>query len=286
MGNISKARILIIDDEQSFAGLLKSFLQATPEEKKRYEIEIANNLDDAINQIDRFLPELIITDLRLDKGLEGLAVFDYLKENNLDIPTVIVTAFGNRENLIKCISKRPYYLAEKSRGFEELKQKVSEIVAEVKSTSRGKPHLGTLKNLLGNLPESQHFQLILDQIENFSLQQYQELEEELPLLRLSIQDENRKKKKLDIADQERIAQGLVPLSLLDRGTVHCEKKSYKSKATGERKVYTYFYLRWIKDDGRHAGRLLGKLREIKDPLVLEKIYLKYPELKAERLNKY
>ena len=283
---MSKATILIVEDEQHFASLLKSFLQTTQAEKTKYQIEIASDLDEAIRLIDKLLPDLIVTDLRLDKGLEGLAVFDYLQENSLDIPTIILTAYGDKENLMKCIPKRPYYLFEKAGGFESLKQKISQIITERKSGSRAKPHLGTVKSLLNKLPQTQHFQLILDRIEDFDLEELSSLEDELPLLRLSITEQKRKQKKIEKIDQTREVQGLVSLALLKKGTVHCEKHSYKSKATGERKVYTYFYLRWIKDNGKHAGKLLGKLEDIDDPLILEKIYQKYPELKVKRLNKY
>ena len=279
-----KAKILIIDDEASFASLLKSFLQTAQSEASKYLIEIADSLDKALDLIDKFVPDLIITDLRLEKGLEGLAVFDYLEENDLDTPIIIVTAFGNRENLLKCIPKRPYYLAEKVGGFEALKEKVTEIVKQIKTKEKATPHLGRVKSLLDRLPQGQHFQLILDRIERFTPQQYAELEEEIPLLKLSVQEGYKEKKDLERIDEQRRAEGLIPLSLLQKGTVHCEKHAYKLKTTGERKIYTYFYLRWIRDNGKHAGKVLGKLKDIEDPLLLEKIYEKYPEFKAERLK--
>ena len=282
---MSKDRILIVEDEQIVASLLKSFLLATQEEKSKYQIELAHNLSEAIEQIEKFLPDLIVTDLRLDKGLEGLAVFDFLEENNLKIPTIILTAYGDKENLLKCIEKRPHYLFEKARGFEELKDKITQIITEQKSKSRVKPHVATVKSLLDKLPPSQHFQLILDRIENFTLEEISELEDELPLLRLSIKEEQQEQKNIEVIDRRREVKGLVPLSLLNKGTIHCEKHSYKLKTTGERKVYPYFYLRWM-DNGKHAGKFLGRLEKIEDPLVLEKIYQKYPEFKAKRLNKY
>ena len=102
---MSKPRILIIDDDQGFANVLKTLLQTNETGKKPYEIDVVHTLDNGISKLEdeNSLPNLIITDLRLDKGIEGLAIFDYLKTNNLDIPTVILTAFGDKKNLLKCL---------------------------------------------------------------------------------------------------------------------------------------------------------------------------------------
>ena len=45
---MSKPRILIIDDDQGFANVLKSFLQNDAQGKKIYEIEIVYTLHNAI----------------------------------------------------------------------------------------------------------------------------------------------------------------------------------------------------------------------------------------------
>lgn len=279
---MSRAKILIIDDEKSFANLLKTFLQTNQDKKDIYQIELAYQLDEALTKIDSFLPDLIITDLRLERELEGLEIFDYLKENNLDIPVIIITAYGNKQNILRCISKRPHYLFEKAGEFGYLKQKISQILTEVKDNSRTKPHLATVRSSLDKLPRNQHFQLVLERIESLNLEEYNELTEELPLLRLSIKDGEFEQKQLDKIDRDREARGLIPLSLIEKGNIYCEKQSHKSKITGKRTVYAYFYLRWLGDDGKQEFKYLGRYEKIKDPLILEKIHLKYPEFKKNK----
>ncbi len=287
---MSKATILIIDDEKSFANLLKSFLGIKEEGKKAYQIEIAHNLESAIALIEseNSRPDLIITDLRLKKGLEGLAIFDYLKENNLDIPTIIITAFGNKENILKCIPKRPYYLLEKTGSFDYLKKKIDQILTEVKSQnkSKRKPSVATARALLKNLPRKQHFNLLLERIEKLTLSEYEELEEELPLLRLSIKDGEQEKTEINKIDLEREAQGLLPISIIEKGNIYMEKHSYKSKTTGKRSIYPYFYLRWTCDDGSTDFEYLGRYEKIKDPIILEKIHQQFPEFKIPDVKKY
>ena len=280
----AKAKILIVDDEQNLANLLQDFLELDREHP--YQIEIAYNLESALTKIDNFLPDLIITDLRLERGLEGLGIFDYLKENNLDIPIVIITAYGNKENIIKCLEKRPYYLLEKSSGFKVLREKIPQILKEVKGEKRAKPHLATVRSYLERLPRHQYLNLIYEGIENFNTQEFEELEEELPLLKLSIKDGQIQEKQLDKLDREREGQDLIPLSLIKNSGIFCERKSYKSKTTGKMKAYTYFYLRWVDDEGKSQSKFLGKFENIKDPVILEKLYQKYPDFKVKRIDKY
>ena len=273
-------KILIIDDDRAFANLLSSFLGTID----KYELKIAYNIDEAIDQIDNFLPNLIITDLRLKQGREGLAIFDYLNEHHLDIPTIIITAFGDKQNLLKCIEKRPHYLFEKSQNFADLKLKVTEILMNKKK--RNKPHLATVRSLLFNLPRQQHFNLLLEGIEHLTLDEYKDLEEELPLLRLSVQESTQAKDMSDKTDLEREAAGLIPISIIKKSNVYYEKQSYKSKTTGKRTVYAYFYLRWTGDDGKPAQQYLGKYEDIQDPIILDKIHERYPEFKPAKINKY
>ena len=286
---MSKPRILIIDDDQGFANVLKSFLQNDAQGKKIYEIEIVYTLDNGILKLEdeNSLPDLIITDLRLDQGLEGLAVFDYLKDNNLDIPTVIVTAYGDKKNILKCLPKRPYYLFEKTGQFEYFKKKIEQILTEVKSKSRKRtPHLATVKSLVKNLPKKQHFDLILDRIEQLTLEEYEELQDEMPLLRLSIKDGEQEKNQINKIDLEREQQGLIPLSIIEKAGVYFEKRSHKSKKTGVRNVYPYFYLRWVNEKGENDWKYLGRYENIKDPIILDKIHQQYPELKKPDVKKY
>ncbi len=285
---MSKPRILIIDDDQGFANVLKTLLQTNETGKKPYEIDVVHTLDNGISKLEdeNSLPNLIITDLRLDKGIEGLAIFDYLKANNLDIPTVILTAFGDKKNLLKCLPKRPYDLFEKSGNFEVMKKRIAQILTEVKSQSRPTPHLATVKSLVKNLPKKKHFDLILDRIESLTLEEYEELQEEMPLLRLSIKDAEQEKKEINKIDLEREQQGLIPLSIIEKATPYNEPRSHQSKKTGKRVVHNYFYLRWIDKKGKRHFRYLGKYEKIKDPILLDKIHEQYPEFKKPDVKKY
>lgn len=283
---MSLAKILIVDDEQNYARLLKKFLMRSQKNKtkskhKHYEIELSFELEEALAKIEQILPDVIITDLRLDQELEGLEILDYLKENNLDIPTIIVTAYGNKQNILKCLEKRPYCLFEKSEQFESLNEKIESklegILREAKSKTRAKPHLATVRSSLEKLPRSQHLQLLLERLGLLTKEEYDKISDEMQSLRFLIGDDEQKQKQIDKIDRERKSKGLIPLSTINKSNVLILQKSYVSKATGQKKFYPYFLLRSINDRGEIINKYLGKYELISDPLILEKIKNKFSE---------
>lgn len=274
-----RAKILIVDDEKKFAQLLADFLQASKDKSYQFQVELAYNVDQAIDKIDHFLPDLIVTDLRMSKGREGLEIIKYLNDNNIGIPTIIITAFGNKENLKACLQKRPFDFIEKPANFLLVEKRIKQILTEVKRQSRAKPHYATVKSSIKKLPSIQRYRLVAEALEDFTPEEFEDFRDELPLIELSIKDEQQEREELDQVDREREAQGLIPLSLIEKGNIYYEKQSYKSKTTGHRSVYAYFYLRWMGDDGKQDFKYLGRYEKIKDSLILEKIHQQYPEFK-------
>jgi two-component system, cell cycle response regulator DivK len=122
--------ILVVDDNPSNLKLF-TFLLALPE----YEVRTAANAAQAIEALDRFVPDLIIMDLQLP-DVDGLTLTRQLKANPRiqGVPIVAVTASamkGDEENaraagvdgyMSKPVEKRAFramvaeYLGGKNRG--------------------------------------------------------------------------------------------------------------------------------------------------------------------------
>jgi CheY-like chemotaxis protein len=62
----SKTRVLIVDDEVSFARLLKLNFHYTG----RYTAEVVNNAHEAVQAAERFAPDIILLDVMMP-GLDG-----------------------------------------------------------------------------------------------------------------------------------------------------------------------------------------------------------------------
>ncbi len=77
--------ILIVEDEQKIAALLKEYL-----EKAGYRASILGRGDQAVAQVRKSLPDLMLLDIMLP-GLDGMAVCREVRKFS-DIPIIMITA--------------------------------------------------------------------------------------------------------------------------------------------------------------------------------------------------
>jgi DNA-binding NtrC family response regulator len=85
-------RILVVDDELDTLMLLRVMI----EDSTDYEVETTSNGFEALKILKGKDIDLIISDLSMP-GLNGLELFDEVKNIRPDIPIIIVTAYGSLE---------------------------------------------------------------------------------------------------------------------------------------------------------------------------------------------
>jgi DNA-binding NtrC family response regulator len=85
-------RILVIDDELDMLTLLRIII----EENTAYEVETTNNPSEGLKMVMQNDYNLVIADLKMP-GMDGMEVFEELKEMKPDIPVIIITAYGSLE---------------------------------------------------------------------------------------------------------------------------------------------------------------------------------------------
>ena len=84
----SKGRILLVDDDPGLLRLLSIRLRA-----EGYEVEAAESAHIALAALNRFTPDLVITDLRMDK-MDGIGLLKELQTRSPGLRVVIITAHG------------------------------------------------------------------------------------------------------------------------------------------------------------------------------------------------
>jgi two-component system, NtrC family, response regulator HydG len=85
---MNKARILVVDDEPSARSGLEKLLS-----QEGYTVDTAADGLLALELVAESPPALIITDLKMP-NLDGMGLLAKLREQGLDIPTIVTTAFG------------------------------------------------------------------------------------------------------------------------------------------------------------------------------------------------
>ncbi len=96
------AKILIVEDKESMANMLKETL-----EPEGYEVIIAVDGAEGIKKIKDTKVDLVLTDLKLAKK-DGLEVLKASKEENPLIPVIVMTAFGSIEIAVSAMKSGAY----------------------------------------------------------------------------------------------------------------------------------------------------------------------------------
>ncbi len=85
---MSKARILVVDDEATARNGLAKLLQ-----QEGYEAVVAADGVEALAAVAECAPALIISDLKMP-NMDGMTLLQQLRERGAETPTVVATAFG------------------------------------------------------------------------------------------------------------------------------------------------------------------------------------------------
>jgi len=94
---MSKARILVVDDEASArAGLTKLLKQ------EGYDVDAAADGAEALLMLAERAPALVVTDLKMP-NMDGMALLAKIRQQNPQIPTIVATAFGEVSTAVEAM---------------------------------------------------------------------------------------------------------------------------------------------------------------------------------------
>ena len=88
------AQILIVEDKDSLRTMLRHAL-----ERQGHGVLEATNQPEAVRVLLQHQPALVLSDLRLPEG-DGFGVLRAAKELDLDIPVIVMTAYGSIEDAV------------------------------------------------------------------------------------------------------------------------------------------------------------------------------------------
>ena len=96
---MSKANILVVDDEAAARTALAALLEA-----EGYDVETAGDGFKAMGRLATFEPDLVLTDFKMP-GMDGIELMTKLKEHEAELPVVVMTAFGAVETAVTAMQK-------------------------------------------------------------------------------------------------------------------------------------------------------------------------------------
>lgn len=96
------ANILVVEDQRSIAGAMRMRLRGLG-----YGVlDIARTGDEAVAMATRLRPDLILMDVRLGEGIDGIEAARRIRAE-IDIPVIYVTAYADRELLERALDTHP-----------------------------------------------------------------------------------------------------------------------------------------------------------------------------------
>ncbi len=108
-------KILVVDDDPVTRSLLMKRLV-----KAEYEVEVAENGIEAVRMIAAKHYDVVLTDLMMPGGVDGIGVLESAKEKSLKTEVVLITAHGSIDNAIVAMKKGAVDYLQKPINFDEL----------------------------------------------------------------------------------------------------------------------------------------------------------------------
>ena len=157
--------ILIVDDNADIRNIINDLIIDAG-----FKTRIAANYNQALNEIDKKLPDVAIIDVKLDKGdYDGLELLSHIKTKDKNIPVIIITGHANIEMAIKALKVGAFEFIEKPFNHERLLNFINRAVENINLKSKNIEFENKLfysYELIGN---SDNIEKIKDQITKISI---------------------------------------------------------------------------------------------------------------------
>ena len=142
-GSPVRKRILVLDDEQAIQRLLKIVL-----ESEGYEVVTTDDGRLALEMIRLQPVDLIIQDLRMPK-MDGLQFLRHLKEQNPELPSIVLTAYGTLETAVEAMRLGAYTHINKPFDTEEIRLTVARALERIELRKKNPRSLAPFLDIIG-----------------------------------------------------------------------------------------------------------------------------------------
>lgn len=147
-----KAKILVVDDETDLEVLIKQKFRQKIRENQ-YEFLFAINGKDALEKVAQSPDiDIVLTDINMPE-MDGLTLLTHLNESNPLIKSVMVSAYGDMENIRTAMNRGAFDFVTKPINFEDLAQTMEKTIS----------HVSQLKETLKAIRENNILKMYVDE---------------------------------------------------------------------------------------------------------------------------
>ena len=157
--------ILIVDDNVDIRNIINDLIIDTG-----FKTRLAANYNQALNEIDKKLPDVAIIDVKLDKGdHDGLELLSHIKKKNTNIPVIIITGHANVEMAIMALKAGAFEFIEKPFNQERLLNFINRAVENINLKNQNKEFESKLFSSYDLIGNSNNIQNIKGQINKITI---------------------------------------------------------------------------------------------------------------------
>jgi len=159
-----KERILIVDDEASLRDMLMILL-----EREGYQVTAADNGQIALDLIQSTTFDLIVSDMKMPR-LNGLELLRKVREQDIDTPVLMITAFSSTEDAVEAMKLGAYDYITKPFKNDEIRLVIKNALERKQLKTENlllKQQLGerfSFQRLAGDSPQMKKLISLLERI--------------------------------------------------------------------------------------------------------------------------
>jgi len=112
---MSLLKALLIDDDVKFCQTFQTLAENT------FDLAIVHSGKEGMEFLKKTTPEVVLLDLKLGKGMNGLEVLKRIKRKNLDIPVIMITDFADVPTAVEAMKLGALHYTSKSPNINALK---------------------------------------------------------------------------------------------------------------------------------------------------------------------
>ena len=157
--------ILIVDDNSDIRNILNDLI-----EDAGYKTRLAANYNQALNEIDKKMPDVAILDVKLDKGdNDCIQLLTHIKSKNHDVPVIMISGHANIEMAVNSLKHGAFEFVEKPFDKARLLNFISRAVENLSLKTQNKEYENKLFSSYELIGDSKNIINIKDQIEKISI---------------------------------------------------------------------------------------------------------------------
>lgn len=151
-------KILIVDDDPQSLSSTSRIL-----EHAKHEVKSASSGMDGLKLLESFQPNLIVTDVRMP-GMSGMQFMEALQKKGLNIPFVVMTAFGEVQDAVWAMKMGAVDFLLKPFKKQALCDAVDQVLARTFKVSSGLTFVENSTTLIGSSKTMQKLKLHITQV--------------------------------------------------------------------------------------------------------------------------